>query len=843
MRFAGSIRGKLFALVALCTLPMAVAVAFLIDRGVGKDIRFAEKERAGNAYQRPLLELVVSLRRIGLLASADRAGEANREAADRAFEAAEAVDAQHGALLRVTAQAIQDDDRDVPALAALRSQWPALAVALDRGESPDREALERLLQQVRRLSLLSGDTSNLILDPDLDSYYLMDLTNLALPDTIVRLGRVGSLRSEIVAGRITRTDAQIALAALAALLEEADLPRIVGSARSALAEDERFYAASESLGRRLPPALARFDTAARELIEGLKAAAADPGLVAGLDTPTLEALEADRALWIVSSEELEALLARRIAAYRRARILALGFALAGVVTAAWVGRRLSRAIVGSLARSRVTAEQVAAGDLAGAARVATGAHASDETESLLQSLVAMAGQLTRIVAEVVSSSAAISDVSGKLESTTVELRGEAGKQQQAVADATEVTRELAKSAEQVASHGVRLTEAAEATRGSMTEIETQAGAIEEEMQQLSAVVSQLLTAMEQMAANSRTIAAAAGSLRTAGDQTVASLDDLRSSITSIEDSAATSRDDADAMLASTEQGEAVTRDSMAANQEILDAFEVLRAAIDRLQARSARIEQVLGVIDGVADEVGLLSLNASIIAAQSGEHGRSFAIVANEIGELARETEASSGEIAKSVSELREDILGVSRAVTSGSEHVRRGFERARQADATLRGLGERARASAERAGEISRAAAQQAISVAAVERAASAVHGGVVEIASSVVEYGAAVESVRDRVTSVDGMTKSVLTAAALQTRESASVSKAMVELIERARALESAASRQRQSTARMGSSLGVFHSGASGTEALVSELGQIVELLRARSTALSREVARFSI
>jgi len=297
------------------------------------------------------------------------------------------------------------------------------------------------------------------------------------------------------------------------------------------------------------------------------------------------------------------------------------------------------------------------------------------------------------------------------------------------------------------------------------------------------------------------------------------------------------------MVASAQQGELATRDSMAANQEILDAFEALRAAIEQLHGRSSRIEQVLAVIDGVADEVGLLSLNASIIAAQSGEHGRSFAIVANEIGELARETETSSREIAKSVAELQQDILGVTRAVSAGRDQVQRGFDRAQEADATLRALADRARLASERAREISDAAAQQSISVGNVEHAASAVHGGVIEIGSSVVEYSAAVGSVRDMVMGVDGMAKSVLTAAALQTQESATVSKAMRELIERARALETAASRQREATGRMGSSIDVFRSGADGADALVSELGQIVELLRARSTALSHEVARFRI
>src|SRR4029453_19538573 len=102
------------------------------------------------------------------------------------------------------------------------------------------------------------------------------------------------------------------------------------------------------------------------------------------------------------------------------------------------------------------------------------------------------------------------------------------------------------------------------------------------------------------------------------------------------------------------------------------------------------------------------------IPAAPGRPAPSSAIFATEIGELARETETSSREIAKSVAELQQDIHGVSRAVASGTDQVRRGFERAREADTTLPGLATRARGSADRAREISGAAAGPSSSVGA---------------------------------------------------------------------------------------------------------------------------------
>lgn len=93
-------------------------------------------------------------------------------------------------------------------------------------------------------------------------------------------------------------------------------------------------------------------------------------------------------------------------------------------------------------------------------------------------------------------------------------------------------------------------------------------------------------------------------------------------------------------------------------------------ATEGLQESSEAIGKVVGVIQELADQTNLLALNATIEAARAGENGRSFAVVANEVKELASETSGATQSIEQSVKDIQTRIQEVGEAIRLITESV-----------------------------------------------------------------------------------------------------------------------------------------------------------------------------
>ncbi|WP_410473868.1 methyl-accepting chemotaxis protein [Guyparkeria sp. TX1] len=120
------------------------------------------------------------------------------------------------------------------------------------------------------------------------------------------------------------------------------------------------------------------------------------------------------------------------------------------------------------------------------------------------------------------------------------------------------------------------------------------------------------------------------------------------------------------------------RTSIETSEQIRELIADAKAVIGNLNDESKNIETIVATISAVADQTNLLALNAAIEAARAGEQGRGFAVVADEVRQLAARTSAATGEIAEVIrgnldytGDIVQRIENASRVADLGREQVR----------------------------------------------------------------------------------------------------------------------------------------------------------------------------
>lgn len=119
-----------------------------------------------------------------------------------------------------------------------------------------------------------------------------------------------------------------------------------------------------------------------------------------------------------------------------------------------------------------------------------------------------------------------------------------------------------------------------------------------------------------------------------------------------------------------QQGLQVVAQTDNAMQRLMHEMSETKPKVDALASNSININQILSVITAIAEQTNLLALNAAIEAARAGEQGRGFAVVADEVRNLAHRTQKSIGEIQSVIEQLQQGTQEVVSAILSGHQQA-----------------------------------------------------------------------------------------------------------------------------------------------------------------------------
>lgn len=108
--------------------------------------------------------------------------------------------------------------------------------------------------------------------------------------------------------------------------------------------------------------------------------------------------------------------------------------------------------------------------------------------------------------------------------------------------------------------------------------------------------------------------------------------------------------------------------------EIHSTVQQTAQSIDQLDNKSRKIEEIVGLINSIAEQTNLLALNAAIEAARAGEHGKGFAVVADEVRKLAEQSSKASGDIKDLIHEIQNEISTSVSVMKSSTESTQSGI-------------------------------------------------------------------------------------------------------------------------------------------------------------------------
>jgi methyl-accepting chemotaxis protein len=273
---------------------------------------------------------------------------------------------------------------------------------------------------------------------------------------------------------------------------------------------------------------------------------------------------------------------------------------------------------------------------------------------MLASLHTMTGNLRGMLLQVQQSSGELSRASADMAAACAGIRSGAEDQYSQAQESAALIEEMAASIRTVADNAVTMTSRAESTGATVAELGSSVQSVAQGAVTLSAAVEQTSSSIQQMGASIGEIARVSQVQLQSARGAEEGMRRIADTIRLVGESLSEADRIAGSSRTLGQEGAEAARRANASMQKMTETVRRTAASVREVSSHSSEIESILGVIEEIADQTNLLALNAAILAAQAGEHGRGFGVVAKEVRSLANRSSASAREIGGQIATIIE---------------------------------------------------------------------------------------------------------------------------------------------------------------------------------------------
>jgi methyl-accepting chemotaxis protein len=498
---------------------------------------------------------------------------------------------------------------------------------------------------------------------------------------------------------------------------------------------------------------------------------------------------------------------------------------------------LARDVTTPLRALRGLAADMAQGNFDAAPRV----FSDDEVGELADSFGEMRSNLRRLLGRVGGSGTTITEGVRVITGGTESLLTRARDQAKLTENSTTSLDKVRGGIHSVLAAAETVTTLTEDASSRALELQASAEQVARSTDRLFQSVEKTSASTGEMDASMREISKRTGVLASIGDEALSFVSEMESTIGELRDAAQSTAaisshvsEDAQA------GGEAVAKmvEAMNVSRELTNSTAT---TIDHLQGSVGAIHQILTVIEEITTRTNLLSLNAAIIAAQAGDQGLGFGVVADEIRELAERTRGSTKEIAAIIKAVQSGSRQAVAKINEGVQRVEANVQLAENASTSLAKIVNSAGRSYEMATKISRALEEQAAASRHLHDVTSRMSDSIAEINRATREQARGTELLAQEAERVREIAAQVKKATDEQSQAGRGITVALEKIADDARNMRDHLQRQMSETERIAQAARTMLDIAQENDAIAREFNATVQNLVLSGRDFESEVARF--